>query len=330
MFWGVTLDSGNRYTQTVEKSFHLSMAALGFQNFSSVPVTVMVEVDKAQFVLCTLQPGKIPQQPLDYCFTEGEEITFFTEGPGDVHLTGYLMEEPSTLEFEESAEEVSNSDSAEEDDESSSEEVTLGDLFQSGDLIGDGSDDEDEESGDVDWDPLKDNPKKKKTSKKKKKKKQAENLDGNNIISLMDVEQAEVTMSNDGTSGENEDSTGGQNSTQSENELRKKDGNKKKRKTSETENQTIENGFKSAKKLKKKAKKTQLNSPNSDGKIEKTKTQENSSGQTSLDTSSPTKNIDTQVKQETQMNKEKVTQPSSGKQNDQAQATPVSISQGCS
>ena len=88
LFSGVTLDSGNRYTQTVEKSFHLSMAALGFQNFSSVPVTVMVEVDKAQFVLCTLQPGKIPQQPLDYCFTEGEEITFFTEGPGDVHLTG--------------------------------------------------------------------------------------------------------------------------------------------------------------------------------------------------------------------------------------------------
>lgn len=84
----MTLDSGKRYTQTVEKSFHLSMAALGFQNCSSTPVTVMVEVDKAQFALCTLQPGKIPQQPLDYCFTEGEEITFFTEGPGDVHLTG--------------------------------------------------------------------------------------------------------------------------------------------------------------------------------------------------------------------------------------------------
>lgn len=86
---GVTLDSGKRYTQTVEKSFHLSMAALGFQNCSSLPVTVMVEVDKAQFALCTLQPGKIPQQPLDYCFTEGEEITFFMEGPGDVHLTGF-------------------------------------------------------------------------------------------------------------------------------------------------------------------------------------------------------------------------------------------------
>lgn len=66
------------------------MAALGFQNCSSIPVTVMIEVDKAQFALCTLQPGKIPQQPLDYCFTEGEEVTFFTEGPGDVHLTGIL------------------------------------------------------------------------------------------------------------------------------------------------------------------------------------------------------------------------------------------------
>jgi len=85
---GVTLDSGKRYTQTVEKSFHLSMAALGFQNSSTSPVTVMAEVDKAQFALCTLQPGKIPQQPLDYCFTEGEEITFFMEGSGDVHLTG--------------------------------------------------------------------------------------------------------------------------------------------------------------------------------------------------------------------------------------------------
>ena len=75
----------------MEKSFHLSMAALGFQNCSSTPVTVMVEVDKAQFAICTLQPGKLPQQTLDYCFTEGEEITFFTEGPGDVHLTGLLL-----------------------------------------------------------------------------------------------------------------------------------------------------------------------------------------------------------------------------------------------
>lgn len=289
----------------------------------------MVEVDKAQFALCTLQPGKIPQQPLDYCFTEGEEITFFTEGPGDVHLTGYLVDEPNAVEFEESDEEVSagseksasNSDSAEDDDESSSEEVTLGDLFQSGDLISSDDDDEDEESADLDWDPSKDNPKRRKPSKKRKKKKQAENLDENNIISLMDVEQTEVTLSNYSMHGENEGSNGGQKNTKSEIELRKKEGNKKKRKVVETENQTVENGLKPAKKLKKKGKKSQLNSPNSDGKTEKSKTQENSSEQTSLGSNLLTKNSDTQVKQVTQIKRGKETQPSPGKQSGQPQTT---------
>lgn len=88
---GITLDVGKRYTQTVEKSFHLSMAALGFNNPTPDPVTIMVEVEKAQFALCTLQPGKIPQQSLDIAFTEGEEVTFYTEGNNEVHLTGELI-----------------------------------------------------------------------------------------------------------------------------------------------------------------------------------------------------------------------------------------------
>lgn len=67
------------------------MAALGFNNTTADPVTIMIEVDKAQFALCTLQPGKIPQQTLDIAFTEGEEITFFTEGNNEVHLTGNLI-----------------------------------------------------------------------------------------------------------------------------------------------------------------------------------------------------------------------------------------------
>ncbi|XP_068740450.1 46 kDa FK506-binding nuclear protein-like [Montipora capricornis] len=182
MFWGVTLDSGKRYTQTVEKSFHLSMAALGFQNCSTLPVTVMVEVDKAQFALCTLQPGKIPQQSLDYCFTEGEEITFFMEGPGDVHLTGYLMEEPNALEFEEdeeemtadsdeSSESVPDANSSDSEDESLSDEITFGNLLHSEEIA---SDSDEEDSDDDDWDPSKDNPKPRKRFKKDKKKKNTE------------------------------------------------------------------------------------------------------------------------------------------------------------
>ncbi|XP_029192311.2 46 kDa FK506-binding nuclear protein-like isoform X1 [Acropora millepora] len=179
MFWGVTLDSGKRYTQTVEKSFHLSMAALGFQNSSSSPVTVMAEVDKAQFALCTLQPGKIPQQPLDYCFTEGEEITFFMEGSGDVHLTGYLMEEPNTLEFEEDEETTADSDESTESasdantgDESLSDEMTFSSLLQSKEIINNSNEeDSEEDSEDDDWDPSQDNPKRRKRTEKDTQKK---------------------------------------------------------------------------------------------------------------------------------------------------------------
>ncbi|KAK3732213.1 hypothetical protein QZH41_015311 [Actinostola sp. cb2023] len=75
------------------------MAALGFNNTTSNPVTVLVEVDKAQFALCTLQPGKIPQQTLDIAFTEGEEITFSTEGNNEVHLTDVIVTTSELLEI---------------------------------------------------------------------------------------------------------------------------------------------------------------------------------------------------------------------------------------
>ncbi|XP_067057663.1 46 kDa FK506-binding nuclear protein-like isoform X2 [Acropora muricata] len=148
MFWGVTLDSGKRYTQTVEKSFHLSMAALGFQNSSSSPVTVMAEVDKAQFALCTLQPG-------------------------------YLMEEPNTLEFEEDEETTADSDESTESasdantgDESLSDEMTFSSLLQSKEIINNSNEeDSEEDSEDDDWDPSQDNPKRRKRTEKDTQKK---------------------------------------------------------------------------------------------------------------------------------------------------------------
>ncbi|XP_071109786.1 46 kDa FK506-binding nuclear protein-like [Haliotis cracherodii] len=97
MFWGVTLDGGKRYTQTVERSFHISMAAL--ESGTETPktkekhVSVMIQHEKAEFVMCTLEFGRLYQQPLDLNFTEGEEVTFFLNGTGIVHLTGYLLDE---------------------------------------------------------------------------------------------------------------------------------------------------------------------------------------------------------------------------------------------
>lgn len=67
--------------------FHLYIT-IGFSNANPDPVSVMVDINQAQFILCTLQAGKIPQQPLSLEFTEGEEVSFSIEGDGEVHLTG--------------------------------------------------------------------------------------------------------------------------------------------------------------------------------------------------------------------------------------------------
>ena len=45
-------------------------------------VGVMIQHEKTEFLLCTLQHGCILQQPLDLNFTEGEEVTFFLNGKG--------------------------------------------------------------------------------------------------------------------------------------------------------------------------------------------------------------------------------------------------------
>ncbi|XP_021345924.1 46 kDa FK506-binding nuclear protein-like isoform X1 [Mizuhopecten yessoensis] len=102
MFWGVTLDGGKHYTQTVERSFHISMAALepsaaSNGKLSKQPVSVMIQHDKAEFMLCTLEQGRVYQQTLDLNFTEGEEVTFFLNGTGIVHLTGYLVEDENMM-----------------------------------------------------------------------------------------------------------------------------------------------------------------------------------------------------------------------------------------
>lgn len=174
MFWGVTLDGGKRYTQTVERSFHISMAAL------EPPVSevgVMVCVDKAEFLLCSLGYGNVLQQPLDLMFTEGEEVTFFLLGNGVVHLTGYLVEDqPEDMDMDmegmyddsdEAPELVGDSEDDSEDDEDSSALVkskgTKRKLKDSGklskkvklaDLDSDEDDDEDDEDYEEDMSAL--------------------------------------------------------------------------------------------------------------------------------------------------------------------------------
>jgi FK506-binding nuclear protein len=80
-------------------------------------VSVMVEHQKTEFMICTLEPERNLQIALDHMFVAGEEVTFFLNGEGTVHLTGYLVPDDyddydEDLEDEEDEdEEVSDADS---------------------------------------------------------------------------------------------------------------------------------------------------------------------------------------------------------------------------
>jgi FK506-binding nuclear protein len=60
-------------------------------NFAENNVATMVEVDKNEFVMCTLNKSNTMQQPIDLNFMKGTEVAFFTQGKGSVHLTGFLI-----------------------------------------------------------------------------------------------------------------------------------------------------------------------------------------------------------------------------------------------
>ncbi|XP_022108130.1 39 kDa FK506-binding nuclear protein-like isoform X4 [Acanthaster planci] len=178
MFWGLTIEPGKRYTQTVEESFHVSMVALDTRDVATTDreqaklTQLMVQHERAEFLVCTLCYGTVFQQPLDLNFTEGEEVTFFSEGRGTLHLTGYLVkDEPMSLDPDMMAlEEMSSSDemasdSGDEDEVENAEEEEDGPSLQELAFapLEDDEDDDDEDE----WKPKEGKMKRKKNQKKK-------------------------------------------------------------------------------------------------------------------------------------------------------------------
>lgn len=109
MFWGLVLKANKKYSQTVQKAFHLSQAALDLSKCGDDDVQVMLTSEESTYLLCTLGK-KTPQVALDLNFDEGDQISLSTKGEGVVHLTGYLLPNEADLfgddEDEEEEEEV--------------------------------------------------------------------------------------------------------------------------------------------------------------------------------------------------------------------------------
>ncbi|PNF28966.1 hypothetical protein B7P43_G19110, partial [Cryptotermes secundus] len=89
---GLIMETGKRYTQTVERAFHVSMACLDPTTADNDNVSVLLSFDNREFILCSLNKHRVIQTQLDLNFQSGDKIAFMSSGRGRVHLTGYLLE----------------------------------------------------------------------------------------------------------------------------------------------------------------------------------------------------------------------------------------------
>lgn len=74
------MEPNKRYTQVVEKPFHISQAAMDISTGDNDPCQVMIVVDGKNFLVCTLQKNKCIQVPLDLYFKAGNSVAFLTNG----------------------------------------------------------------------------------------------------------------------------------------------------------------------------------------------------------------------------------------------------------
>lgn len=98
---GLLLKANKRYSQTVQKPFHISGATLDVNTGDlgeDDVVQVWVAADDANHLLCNLDK-RSSHVGLDLSFSEGETIAFFSKGSGVVHLTGCLMPEDDEYPF---------------------------------------------------------------------------------------------------------------------------------------------------------------------------------------------------------------------------------------
>ena len=146
LFAGVKLECGKQYSQLVERSFHISHAALQIlshgHTFPDGVYEVHAIVEKTDYILCYLgwgmntrgSPASVlstVQQPLNLNISEGEEIILYVKktvvadkdqisADASVYLTGYFVEEPTFApnldELLEDDEHLLDNDDSDDDD----------------------------------------------------------------------------------------------------------------------------------------------------------------------------------------------------------------------
>ncbi|KAF9148922.1 peptidylprolyl isomerase fpr4 [Linnemannia schmuckeri] len=144
-FWGLTILPDKTYTQIVDNSFKVSMAALD-EETKPGRTSLRVSVNNKSQVLCSLIPGKVDQQKLDVAFAEGEEITFSVTGDNVVHLSGNYLPDTGAHDGDEDDYDEEDDDmyGGYDQDDDGNIVISQG-TKRLADLIGDEDEDEDSE-----------------------------------------------------------------------------------------------------------------------------------------------------------------------------------------
>lgn len=89
MFYGQIIKSKTETTlsQTPTNIVHISSIALTPQ--SQGRNNLYLKKDQARYLLASLEAGKINQLSVDLYVLQSENVSFYLEGKGEVHLTGY-------------------------------------------------------------------------------------------------------------------------------------------------------------------------------------------------------------------------------------------------
>merc|ERR1712037_431063 len=91
---GLVVKPGKRYETEVQEPFRITKACLEMSTAGESVSSLMIECDNnEEFIIANLS-SSVFNETVDLSFNEGEKICFKVDGPGTVHMTGNLLDDP--------------------------------------------------------------------------------------------------------------------------------------------------------------------------------------------------------------------------------------------
>lgn len=132
MFWGLVIKPGKRYETEVQEPFRITKACIEPSTAKDGKVTsVYVEQsdNNEEFIIANLNLKNF-NESIDLSFNEGEKICFKIDGPGTVHLTGNLLDDPPPGDMFDMEDSEDDSEDSEAVGDSEEESVEAGNKIQ--------------------------------------------------------------------------------------------------------------------------------------------------------------------------------------------------------